>query len=149
MYNTGDMSEDRTGKEVKRMKIPFLKEISWYLVLAMFIIGIAPRVDAAMAPSSLIASSPLERAADLAEIQRVLEMKVVKERLENLGFTAEEVRARLDQMSDHQMHQLAQQIDDLKVGKDSAGTVIIVLIVIALIVVAILYFTGRKVVVTK
>jgi hypothetical protein len=149
MYNTGDMREDRTGKEVKRMKIPFLKEISWYLVLAMFIIGIAPRVDAAMAPSSLIASSPLERAADLAEIQRVLEMKVVKERLENLGFTAEEVRARLDQMSDHQMHQLAQQIDDLKVGKDSAGTVIIVLIVIALIVVAILYFTGRKVVVTK
>jgi hypothetical protein len=131
------------------MKIPFLKQISWYLVFTMFIIGIAPRVDAAMAPSALIESSPFERAADLAEIQRVLEMKVVKERLENLGFTAEEVRARLDQLSDHQVHQLAQQIDDLKVGKDSAGTVIIVLILIALIVVAILYFTGRKVVVTK
>lgn len=149
MYNTGDILEDRTRKEVNGMRIPFLKQISWYLVFAMFIIGIAPRVDAAMAPSTLIASSALDRAADLVEIQRVLEMKVVKERLENLGFTAEEVRARLDQLSDHQVHQLAQQIDDLRVGKDSAGTVIIVLIVIALIVVAILYFTGRKVVVTK
>ena len=131
------------------MRIPFVKQISWYLVLAMFIMGIVPRVDAAMAPSTLIASSTLDRAADLAEIQRVLELKVVKERLENLGFTAEEVRARLAQLSDHQVHQLAQQIDDLRVGKDSAGTVIIVLIVIVLIVVAILYFTGRKVVVTK
>ena len=149
MYNTGDMLENRTGKEVNGMRIPFFKQISWYLLFAMFIIGIAPRVDAAMAPSTLIASSPLERAADLVEIQRVLEMKVVKERLENLGFTAEEVRARLDQLSDHQVHQLAQQIDDLRVGKDSAGTVIIVLIVIVLIVVAVLYFTGRKVVVTK
>jgi len=149
MYNTGDILEDRTRKEVNGMRIPFLKQISWYLVFAMFIIGIAPRVDAAMAPSTLIATSALDRAADLVEIQRVLEMKVVKERLENLGFTAEEVRARLDQLSDHQVHQLAQQIDDLRVGKDSAGTVIIVLIVIALIVVAILYFTGRKVVVTK
>jgi len=149
MYNTEDILEDRTRKEVNGMRIPFLKQISWYLVFAMFIIGIAPRVDAAMAPSTLIATSALDRAADLVEIQRVLEMKVVKERLENLGFTAEEVRARLDQLSDHQVHQLAQQIDDLRVGKDSAGTVIIVLIVIALIVVAILYFTGRKVVVTK
>ena len=149
MYNTEDILEDRTRKEVNGMRIPFLKQISWYLVFAMFIIGIAPRVDAAMAPSTLIASSALDRAADLVEIQRVLEMKVVNERLENLGFTTEEVRARLDQLSDHQVHQLAQQIDDLRVGKDSAGTVIIVLIVIALIVVAILYFTGRKVVVTK
>ena len=148
MYNTGDILEDRTRKEVNGMRIPFLKQISWYLVFAMFIIGIAPRVDAAMAPSTLIASSTLDRAADLAEIQRVLEMKVVKERLENLGFTAEEVSARLAQLSDHQMHQLAQQIDDLKVGTD-AGGVIIALIIIVLIVVAILYFTGRKVVVTK
>jgi hypothetical protein len=148
MYNTGDILEDRTGKEVNGMRIPFLKEISWYLVFAMFIIGIAPRVDAAMAPSALIASSPLERAADLAEIQRVLEMKVVKERLKNLGFSAEEVRARLDQLSDHQVHQFAQQIDDLKVGTD-AGGVIIALIIIVLIIVAILYFTGRKVVVTQ
>ena len=148
MYNTGAIVEDRTGKEVNGMRIPFLKQISWYLVFAMFIIGIAPRVDAAMAPSSLIASSPLERAADLAEIQRVLEMKVVKERLKNLGFSAEEVRARLDQLSDHQVHQFAQQIDDLKVGTD-AGGVIIALIIIVLIIVAILYFTGRKVVVTQ
>jgi len=148
MYNTGNLLEVRTGKEVNGMRIPFLKQISWYLVFTMFILGIAPRVDAALAPSAPIASSPLERAADLAEIQRVLEMKVVRERLENLGYTAEEIGTRLDRLSDYQIHEIAKQIDDLRVGKD-AGAVILVVIIIVLIVVAVLYFTGRKVVVTK
>jgi len=33
------------------MRIPFMKHVTWYLVIAMFIIGIAPRVDAGLAPS--------------------------------------------------------------------------------------------------
>lgn len=130
------------------MRIPFVKQISWYLVVAMFIIGITPRLDAAIAPSEVIASSQFDRAADLAQIQRVLEMKVVKERLDKLGFTADEIGSRVDALSDHQIHQLARQIDDLKVGKD-AGAVILVVLLIVLIVVAVLYFTGRKVIVTK
>lgn len=130
------------------MRIPFVKQISWYLVVAMFIIGITPRLDAAIAPSEVIASSQFDRAADLAQIQRVLEMKVVKERLDKLGFTADEIGSRVDALSDHQIHQFARQIDDLKVGKD-AGAVILVVLLIVLIVVAVLYFTGRKVIVTK
>ncbi len=130
------------------MRVPFVKQISWYLIVALFVIGITPRLDAAMAPSEVIASSQFERAADLALIQRVLEMKVVKERLDKLGFTADEIGARVDTLSDHQIHQLARQIDDLKVGKD-AGAVILVVLLIVLIVVAVLYFTGRKVIVTK
>ncbi len=130
------------------MRIPFFRQISWYLVVAMFIIGIVPRLEGAMVPSSFIASSPLERAADIGRIQSALETKIVKERLEKLGFTTEEIGAKLDRLSDQQIHQLALQIDDLKVGKD-AGGVIVALIIIALIVVAILYFSGRKVIVTK
>ncbi len=130
------------------MRIPFFRQISWYLVVAMFIIGIVPRLEGAMVPSSFIASSPLERAADIGRIQNALETKIVKERLERLGFTTEEIGAKLDRLSDQQIHQLALQIDDLKVGKD-AGGVIVALIIIALIVVAVLYFSGRKVIVTK
>ncbi len=130
------------------MRIPFFKQISWYLVVAMFVIGIVPRLEGAMAPSALIASSAVERAADLDRIQRALETKVVKDRLEALGFTTEEISTKFDNLSDQQVHQLALQIDDLRVGKD-AGGVIVALIIIALIVVAVLYFSGRKVIVTK
>jgi hypothetical protein len=131
------------------MNMPFLKQISWYLVFAMFIIGIAPRVDAGMSPSEIIASSPLDRVADLEKIQKALEMKVIRERLEKFGFTGDEINARLGSLSDSQIHQLARQIDDLKVGGDSALGVIIALLVIALLIVVILQFTGRRVVVTK
>ncbi|HYA32208.1 MAG TPA: PA2779 family protein [Thermodesulfovibrionales bacterium] len=131
------------------MRIPFVRQISWYLVVAMFLIGVAPRLDAAMAPSELIAVSQFDRAAELQQIQRVLETKVVKERLEKLGFTSEEIRAKFDALSDHQIHQLAQQIDDLRVGKDAALGVIIALVVIAVLVVVFLQLSGRKVVVTE
>ncbi len=131
------------------MRMPFVRQISWYLIFAMFIIGIAPRLDAAMAPSTLIAPSPSDRAADLEQIQRVLEMKMVKDRLEKLGFTVDEIRARLDNLSDHQIHQFASQIDDLRVGKDEVLGVIVALLVIAILVVLFLQLTGHKVVVTK
>jgi hypothetical protein len=130
------------------MRMPFVKQISWYLIVAMFVIGVAPRLDAAIAPSEVIASSQVDRAADLAQIQRVLEMKVVKERLDRLGFTADEIRARVDGLSDHQIHQFAGQIDDMRVGGD-AGGVIIALLVIIVVVIVVLLVTGNKVIVTK
>lgn len=131
------------------MRIPFFRQISWYLVVAMFIVGIVPRLEGAMAPSTVIAASSIDRAADIDQIQRVLEMKVVKERMEKLGLSSEEIRARFDRLSDQQIHQLARQIDDLKIGSDEALGVIIALLVIAILVIIILQLTGRKVIVTK
>jgi len=131
------------------MRIPFLKQISWYLVVAMFIIGITPRLDAGIAPSEVIASSQFDRAADLAQIQRTLELKVVKERLEKLGFSPDEIRARVDALGDHQIHQFARQIDDLMVGKDAGLGVVIALLVVVILVIVILHLTGRRVIVTK
>ena len=43
------------------MRIPFMKQVAWYLVFAMFIIGIAPRVDAGLAPSEAIALAQVDR----------------------------------------------------------------------------------------
>jgi hypothetical protein len=77
-----------------------MKQISWYLVVAMFIIGIAPRVDAGLAPSEIIALSQTDRDADLAKIQKVLELKAVGERLTQLGLAQEEIKNRLDRLSD-------------------------------------------------
>ncbi|MBI3592059.1 MAG: PA2779 family protein [Nitrospirae bacterium] len=131
------------------MTIPFMKQVAWYLVFAMFIIGIAPKAEAGFAPSEVIALSKSDRAADMDKIQKVLETKMIKERLEKLGLSQDEINNRITQLSDQQIHKLALQLDDLKVGKDDALGVIIALLVIAILVVILLQLTGHRVIVTK
>ena len=123
-----------------------MRQVAWYLVFAMFIIGIAPKVDAALAPSEVVALSQVDRQADLGKIQKVLETKMIKERLVQYGMTQDEVNTRLSQLSDQQLHKFALQIDDLKVGGDGLG-IVIALLVIALLVVLIITLTGHRVVV--
>ncbi len=129
------------------MRIPLMRHISLYLVVAMFIIGIAPRVDAGLAPSELIAMSQTDRAADLEKVRKVLEMKIVSERLGKFGFTQDEIQSKINNLNDQQMHKLALQIDDLKVGRDDGLGIIIALLVIAIIVIIILQLTHHRVIV--
>jgi len=128
------------------MKTPLMKYIASYLVFAMFIIGVVPRVDAGIVLSEIIAHPQIDRTADLQRIQKVLETKMVRERLENLGFTVEETQKRLSQLNDEQIHNLALNLDQLKVGGDGLG-VIVALLVIALLVVALIYLTKHRVIV--
>jgi len=130
------------------MRVPFMKHVAWYLVIALFIISIVPRVDAGLAPSEVVALAGIDRNADLEKIQQVLEMKALKERLLQLGLTQDEIQNRLSQLSDQQIHQFALQLDNLKVGGDGLG-IIIALLVIAILVILILQLTGHKVIVTK
>jgi hypothetical protein len=131
------------------MRIPFMKHVAWYLVIAMFIIGIAPRVDAGLAPSEIIALTQVDRTADLGKIQKVLETRAISERLAQFGLTQDEIQKRLTQLSDQQIHQTALQLDDLKIGQDDALGVIIALLLIAILVVLLLQLTGHKVIVTR
>ena len=123
------------------------KCIIWYLIMAMFIIGITPRVYAGFSPSEMIGLSPSERASDLQKIQKFLEMKMVRERLKELGLSPDEIQARLDQVRDPQLHQIALKLDELKVAADDGLGIIIFLLVVAILVIIILQVTGHKVVV--
>jgi hypothetical protein len=129
------------------MRKSLSKCIIWYLVMAMFIIGITPRVYAGFSPSEIISLTPSERTPDLQKIQRFLEMKMVRERLMDLGISLEETQARLDQVSDPQLHQLALKLDELKIGADSGLGIIIFLLVVAIVVIIIIQVTGHRVVV--
>jgi len=131
------------------MRIPLMKHLSWYLIVAMFIIGITPRVEAGIVPSEVVAMTQTDRATDIEKIQKVLEMKMVRERLEQLGFTQEEIQGKLSGLSNAQMHQLALQIDDITVGGDGAGAVLFILIVILLVVLIVRLLTPRTVVVKE
>jgi len=126
---------------MKRMKAVLI----WYLVGAMFVIGITPRCFAGFSPSEVMVLSPAERSGDLQKLQKFLETKMVRERLKNLGFTPEEIRMKLSGLSDSQIHQLALHVEEIAVGGDGVGLFVVVLLILALIVI-IIYATGHKVV---
>ncbi len=123
------------------------KWIAWYLVVAMFVIGMTPRVYAGFAPSEVIGFSPAERAADLQKVRQFLEMKMVRERLKELGYTSEEIQSRLGELNDEQIHQLALKLDELNVAGDSALGIIIALLIIAILVIVIIQLLGHKIVI--
>ncbi len=74
------------------------------------------------------------RAADLATIQQVLETKVVQHRLEELGFTQDEIASRLATASNADLHRLATQSEDMLAG-GSTGLLVTVLLVVLLVIV--------------
>lgn len=118
-----------------------------YLVIGLFIMGAVPRVDAAFAPSEKVGSA-VERSGDMEAIRGVLENKLVAQRLQDLGYTQDEITSRLSEMTDTQIHALALDLDSLKVGQ-SGEWIIITLLLVIIVVLLVLYLTGKKVIVTK
>jgi hypothetical protein len=129
------------------MKKTFMKHVTWYLVVAMFVIGITPRLYAGFSPSEVVGVLPVDRGSDLEKIQNVIETKMIGERLKQIGFTADEIQKKLSQLSDQQIHRLALQLDELKVGGDGGWTILGVIIVLAAIAVLVIYLSGHEVVV--
>jgi hypothetical protein len=133
-------------EEEVAMKKFLCKGIAWYLTVAMFVMGVTPRVYAGFSSSEGLVFTSEDRTADLGKIQKFLEMKMVRERLKDLGFTAEEIQGKLKDLTDQQLHQMAMSLDELKVAGDGAG-IVIGLLVIAILVVIIFYLMGHRVVV--
>jgi hypothetical protein len=119
--------------------------IACYLVVALCIMGFVPSLEASFLPSEVVTSGST-RTADFDTVQKVLETRLVQQRLQDLGFTPEEIRARIAQLSDAQIHQLAQRLDDLRVGQDG-WSVFFGLLAVAALVIIIYYLVTHKVVV--
>jgi hypothetical protein len=120
------------------------KCLSWYLVAALFVIGIAPRLEAGFCPSEIISPSTSERTSDLERIQKILEIKMVNKRFSELGLSTEEIQARLSQLNDHQIHELALKLDEIKVGGDGFE-VLVVILLIGILVAVWFMVTGKRV----
>ena len=131
------------GNRMKRRSS--IKVVTWYMIAAMFILGMVPQAEAGFISSQAF-SGASNRADDLNKIQKSLESKMVSETLGKLGLTREEVQLRLSAMTDEQIHQLATNMDEVRVGGDGIG-VVIGLLVIAILVVVLLQLTGHRVIV--
>lgn len=136
-------------KEERRIKnLKLKKVVVWYMVGIMFLLGVTPRIEAGFSPSEGINLPASERMVDLKKIQKVLQTKMITERLKQLGFTEESIQNRLHQLSDEQLHQLAIKLDELKVGGNGAE-VVISLFVIAILIVILVYLLGHKITIKK
>lgn len=126
------------------------KLLACYLVAATTLLGALPReAAAALVPTTLAAAEQSTgRAEDLARLQSLLERKVVRQRLADLGFSAEEIRARLEALDDARLHELALRVDGLVPAGDGAG-IIVALAVVVLVVVLILYLMDKKIIITR
>ncbi|MDH4162287.1 MAG: PA2779 family protein [Nitrospirota bacterium] len=124
----------------------YTKPLAIYLVLALIAISTAAGPAEAMyipsAPGSGIAPA-LDRAADLAVIQKALETKTVQQRLVDYGLTPDEAMAKLNNLPDDQLHKLATNIDEVQAGGDVVGTLFALIIIAALVVFIIFLLEGR------
>jgi hypothetical protein len=136
---------------MKKMLTAFYaRPLALYLVLALIgLSAITGPAEAMLVPTSPDSDqvthavpSP-ERAADLAKAQKVLEMKAVQQRLQDYGLTPEETMARINALSDEQLHQFASNLDAVQAGGDVLGTLLAIVLIALLVVLIIYLLEGR------
>ena len=105
--------------------------VSWWCCIhaAPALAGLAP------SRTSGVTGIASVRDADLLSVRRVLEHKVVAQKLEDYGVSPKEAELRLASLSDDELHQLASATRGLPTGGDAVGALIGVLIVILLVIV--------------
>jgi Flp pilus assembly protein TadB len=108
-----------------------------YLSVWTIVLGFAPLSGYAMLLPSTDGS--MQRQSDLNRIQTQLESKLVSERLNALGLTQQEVQARMQDLSDDQIHNLAQNVEGLQFGGDGGLLILILAVIGALVLISFLF----------
>lgn len=126
------------------IKARWARRMAFFMAVVVGLFSLVPRVDAGLVPSAE-SWADLGVEKDLAMVQKVLEDKAVKGQLKALGFSEEEIQARLDQLSDEEIHGLAAQLETITAG----GFIIELLVLILLVIVVYNLTTGKKVVISR
>ncbi len=119
----------------------FKKLLSVYLIVAILIIGIAQSVGAGFIPSEVTLNTKLQ---DIEKIQKLLEMKIVSQRLKDFGYSEKEIMDRVSMLDEQTLHKLALKIDELKIAGDAGTALLLALLIIALVIL-IINLTGHRV----
>jgi hypothetical protein len=142
----GSIPGRRTIKELLQ------RSLIAYLAAAMVILTSIPAdVHAMFLPSD----APLahgdsfsQRQQNLDRLQKLLESRLVSQRLSDLGFSQKDISSRLDRLSDEQLHYFASHLEGLQTGGDGL-VIVIVLLLVAILAVVALQLSGHKIIITK
>jgi hypothetical protein len=118
----------------------FPRQLRFWTALLLLVywcgVQVAPAA-AGLAPSRTTGVTQVGsvRDADLIAVQRMLEHKLVVQKLRDYGVTPEQAQLRVASLSDAELHQLASASKGLPSGGDGTGAVIGVLIIVILVIV--------------
>jgi hypothetical protein len=108
---------------------------------------ISKSAECAMIGSQLILpsgkASVTVRGIEIEKIRRALENKIVAEKLKSYGLSKEEVMAKIDQMSDGQVHQLAALSNKIPAGGDAGLAVALLIIILVFLILMFLIIFSR------
>jgi hypothetical protein len=117
------------------------QKFTWRM-LPLVLLSLMPMESEAMlAPADESITSAgvgLSRTEDLQTVRKVLEQKVVQQRLQDIGLSQDDIHTRLDRMSDGQLHAMATQLNSVIPAGDGGmiwqivGILLIVILVILL-----------------
>ncbi len=127
------------------LKAFYTKPLVIYLILALIEIStFAGPAEAMFFPAAphqnMTEATALSasRAADMAKIQTALESKILQQKLMDYGLSPEETMARVNKLSDEQIHQLATRADSLQAGGYGGGAGVLVFLFLVLIIVVLI-----------
>ncbi len=132
------------------LRARYARPLAIYLAVALIALstfaGPAEAMFVPAAPHQSAAAVPLTsggRAADLARVQTALESRIVQQKLLDYGLSPTETMARVNMLSDQQLHELAAHTDSIQAGGDPVGAFFGAVIVALLIVLLIFLVQGR------
>ncbi len=117
-----------------------VKRLPVYFVIVLIVISFVACPAEAMFTPAAPQTQPtphFDREADLVKIQKALESKILQQRLLDYGLSPANAVAKINGLSDEQVHQLAANIDALQAGGISSTNLIIILLLIVLVLVLI------------
>ena len=131
---------------MKLVKSWYFRQIALVLAFTMLAIGAIPARSMAFVVGSDAVVAEHSREADIARIQRVLESKLVSDKLSEAGLSQDEINGKMTQLSDEEVHSFASQLESVYPGGDGVGVVIGLLIIVILVIV-ILRLVDRKIII--
>lgn len=131
---------------MRLLKKSYFKRIALIMAFSMLVIGSIPAKSMAYVAGPEAVAASVGRHADMAKIQRVLESRLVADKLEAAGLPTAEIMPRIDKLDDGELHQFASQLDSLYPGGDALG-VVIALLVIVILVMVIMKLSDRKIII--
>ncbi len=107
------------------------------LFVTLPVLLVAPAAEAAFAPTAAVdpAGLRIDREEDLHAVRGALERRQVEQRLIDLGVDPVEARAKIDALSDEEIHAAADQVRAIVPGGDGLGLVVGVLVIVLLVIV--------------
>ena len=140
----------KTYKEeygMKLIKSWYFRQIALVLAFTMLAIGAIPAKSMAYVVGSEAVVAEHSREADIARIQRVLESKLVSDKLSEAGLTQDEINGKMTQLSDEDVHSFASELESVYPGGDGGVGIVIGFLIIVILVIVLLRLADRKIII--